>query len=164
MQDLTPLYTPYTRKVFHFMIFTMASIIQLSWRLPGVIVFGCVVALIVLYAVWRGDGHPLYEALARPTDAPRRTLFVVVPLFTTIAGGLASNALFPGSAYIGYLVCGWGDAVGEPAGSRWGRRAYRVPSLSGVPAVRTIEGSLAVFAVGSAAAFIGLAVKGDDLI
>src|ERR1700730_8968474 len=97
MQDLTPLYTPYTRKVFHFMIFTMASIIQLSWRLPGVIVFGCVVALIVLYAVWRGDGHPLYEALARPTDAPRRTLFVVVPLFTTITGGLASNALFPGS-------------------------------------------------------------------
>lgn len=153
--------TPYTRKVFHFLIFSLASAVQLVWRLPGVVVFGTVVTLIVLYAVWRAEGYPLYEALARPTDAPHRSLFVVVPLLTTIAGGLTSNILFPATAFVGYLVCGSGDAVGEPVGSRWGRHPYRVPSLSGVPAVRTLEGSLAVFLVGSGAAFLGLLARGE---
>jgi phytol kinase len=151
---------PYTRKVFHFLIFTMASAVHIAWQLPGVVVFGVVVTLIVLYAVWRGDGNPLFEALARPTDAPHRARFVIIPLLTTIAGGLTSNLLFPSTAYVGYLVCGSGDAVGEPVGSRWGKHAYRVPSLSGVPAVRTLEGSLAVFVVGSLAAFLGLLANG----
>ena len=87
--------TPYTRKVFHFLIFTMASIVQLRWQFPGVVVFGTIVSLVVLYAVVRGAGYPLYEALARPTDAPHRSLYIIVPLFTTIAGGLISNILFP---------------------------------------------------------------------
>jgi phytol kinase len=154
--------TPYTRKVFHFLIFTMASVVHIAWRLPGVVVFGTVVTLVVLYAVWRGDGYPLFEGLARPTDAPRRALFVVVPLLTTVAGGLTSNLLFPATAYVGYLVCGWGDAVGEPVGTRWGRHAFQVPSLSGVRATRTLEGSLAVFLVGSAAAFGGLLASGTE--
>jgi phytol kinase len=128
-----------------------------------VVVFGCVVTVIVLYAVWQGDGHPLFEAMARPTDAPHRALFVVVPLLTTMVGGLVSNILFPATAYVGYLVCGSGDAVGEPVGTRYGRRAYRVPSLGGVPAVRTLEGSLAVFLVGSLAAFLGWLVRGNPL-
>ena len=62
---------------------------------------------------------------------------------------------------MGYLVCGSGDAVGEPVGTRWGRHPYRVPSLSGVPALRTLEGSLAVFLVGSAAASLGLLAQGN---
>jgi phytol kinase len=125
-----------------------------------VTVLGVVTTGIVLYAVGRGDGHPLYEALARPTDAPRRTLFIIVPLATTALGGIATNTFFPGYAFIGYLVCGWGDAVGEPVGSRWGRHRYRVPSLSGVPATRSFEGSAAVFMVGSAAAMIGFVSSG----
>src|SRR5690606_20507341 len=72
--------TPYTRKVFHFTIFTAASVIQLLGGVGGVVVFGSVVALIVLFAVWRGEKHPFYEALARPNDVPRRTLFIIVPL------------------------------------------------------------------------------------
>ena len=151
--------TPYTRKIFHFLIFTMASVVQLAWQLPGVVVFGSVVTIIVLYSVWRGAGHPLYEALARPSDAPRRSFFVVVPLLTTILGGVVSNLLFPATAYIGYLVCGSGDAVAEPVGTRWGKHAYRVPSLRGVPALRTLEGSLAVFLVSTAAAFLGLLAR-----
>ncbi|MGH7472026.1 MAG: hypothetical protein ACRENP_29095 [Longimicrobiales bacterium] len=153
--------TPYTRKIFHFLIFTMASVVHIAWQLPGVVVFGVVVTLIVLYAVWRGDGYPLFEALARPTDAPHRARFVVIPLLTTIAGGLTSNILFPATAYVGYLVCGSGDAVGEPVGTRWGKHVFRVPSLSGVPAVRSLEGSMAVFLVGSLAAFLGLLAKGS---
>ena len=48
-------------------------------------------------AVWRSEGFPFYEAIARPSDAPQRTLFVLVPLATTAVGGVASNLLF-GSA------------------------------------------------------------------
>ena len=147
--------TAYTRKIFHFAIFSMATAIHLVWRLPGVTGFGIVVTAYVLFAVLRGDGFPLYEALARPSDAPRRSLFIIVPLLTTMLGGIATNSFFPSVAFIGYLVCGWGDAVGEPVGSRWGKHVYRVPSLSGVPATRSIEGSVAVFVVGSVAAVIG---------
>ena len=152
--------TAYTRKLFHFSIFTMATVVHLIWRLPGVTVLGIVTTAIVLYAIYRGDGFPLYEALARPSDSPRRTLFIVVPLVTTALGGIATNTFFPGYAYIGYLVCGWGDAVGEPVGSRWGRHRYRVPSLSGVPATRSVEGSTAVFVVGAAAAIAGFITFG----
>ncbi len=60
-------------------------------------------------------------------------------------------------------VAGWGDASAEPVGSRWGRHPYRVPSLAGVPARRTWEGSAAVLLVGSAAAAVGLAASGSGL-
>lgn len=152
--------TAYTRKIFHFSIFTMATVVHIVWRLPGVTVLGLVTTSLVLYAVRRGNGFPFYEALARPADAPHRTLFIIVPLLTTMIGGIATNTFFARFAYIGYMVCGWGDAVGEPVGSRWGRHQYRVPSLSGVPARRSLEGSLAVFLVGSAAALVGFYAYG----
>jgi phytol kinase len=152
--------TAYTRKIFHFLVFTAVSVVHLVWRLPGVTVFGIVATLIVSYAVVRGAGFPLYEALARPNDAPHRTLFIIVPLVTTALGGIATNSFFASYAYIGYLVCGWGDAVGEPVGSRWGRHRYNVPSLAGVKAQRSIEGSVAVLVTGAMAAAIGLSAAG----
>ena len=151
---------PYTRKIFHFAIFTMAGVIQLTVGLPGVVIFGCVVSAAVLWAIYRGDSFPLYEALARPSDRPRRTLFIVVPLLTTALGGVLANVLFAHVAFVGYLVCGWGDALGEPIGTRWGKHRYRVPSLAGVPATRSIEGSSAVLLAGAPAAFLGLVVGG----
>lgn len=154
---------PYTRKIFHFAIFTMAGAVHLLWGLPGVATFGGVVALAVLYATLRGDGHPFYEAMARPSDAPRRTLFILVPLATTALGGIAGNLLFGDFALIGYLVAGWGDAVGEPVGTRWGRHRYRVPSLARVEATRSLEGSAAVLLVGTLAATIGLVAWGYDV-
>lgn len=153
---------PYTRKVFHFIIFTAAAGVHLGWGLPGVLVFGTVVAAVVLYATLRGDGYAFYEALARPTDAPHRTLFILVPLATTALGGLTSNVLFGDLAFVGYLVAGWGDAVGEPVGTRWGRHRYRVPSLAGVPATRSLEGSGAVLGMGVLAALLGLLLGGFD--
>ena len=152
--------TAYTRKLFHFLVFTAVSVVHLIWHLPGVTVFGIVSTLLVGYAVLRGDGFPFYEALARPADAPRRSLFIIVPLITTAAGGIVSNSFFPTFAYVGYLVCGWGDAVGEPVGSRWGKHMYRVPSMAGVSAQRSLEGSAAVFVVGSIAAIVGLIAGG----
>lgn len=155
--------TAYTRKIFHFSVFTVASILHIIWHLPAVTVLGITMSIIVVHAVRRGKGHPLFEALARPKDEPHRAMFVIVPLITTAIGGIATNTFFPQVAYIGYLVCGWGDAVGEPVGSKWGKHPYRVPSLSGVPAERTLEGSTAVFVVGSFAAVMGLLAMGEPV-
>ncbi len=146
----------YTRKLFHFAIFTAAALVHAVWALPGTIVFGTVVALIVVRAVAAGDGYPLYEAMARDRDRPHRTLFILVPLVTTAVGGLASALLAGPYAAVGYLAAGWGDAVGEPVGARWGRHSYRVPSLAGVPAFRTWEGTAAVFAVASVGSALAL--------
>jgi phytol kinase len=150
----------YSRKGFHFLIFTMAGVLQVMGGLPAVMLFGGLVSLIVLYAVARGEGFPFYEALARPDDAPRRTLFVLVPLITTAVGGLLANLLFGATAIVGYLVGGWGDAVGEPVGRAIGRHRYRVPSFGGVPATRSLEGSAAVLIAGSLAAITGLLLRG----
>lgn len=156
--------TPYTRKIFHFAVFTAASLVQIAWGLPGVTVFGSVISLVVLYLVARGEGYPAYEALARPSDAPHRRRFVLIPLLTTALGGGVANLAFPGFAWVGYLVCGWGDAVGEPVGTRWGRHRYRVPSMAGIPATRSLEGSTAVLLVGALAAFLGLLAVGREPI
>jgi phytol kinase len=152
--------TSFTRKVFHFVIFTLASVVQLAWGFPAVMLFGAVVAAVVLYAVARGEGHPFYEAMARPSDAPHRTLFVLVPLLTTALGGVLANVFFGPTAFVGYLVGGWGDAVGEPVGTAWGRHRYSVPTLAGVRATRSFEGSAAVLLVGAIAASAGLVIAG----
>lgn len=150
--------TPYTRKIFHFTIFTAAGLLQIIHGLPAVVIFGSVTSAIVLFAVWRGDGFPFYEAMARQTDAPRRTLFILIPLVTTALGGVVSNLFFPAWAFVGYLVCGWGDAVGEPAGTKWGAHRYSVPSMLGVRSTRSVEGSLAVFVAGTLATAAALAL------
>lgn len=146
----------YTRKTFHFVVFTAAAVVHASWGLPGTNVYGAVVALLVLAGVLAGDGNPFYEALARESDRPHRSLFIVVPLVMTAVGGLASALVAGSYAVVGYLVAGWGDAVGEPVGSRWGKHRYKVPSLGGVPAERSFEGSAAVFLAAWLAAAIAL--------
>jgi phytol kinase len=151
---------PYTRKIFHFIILSAALVVQLRWGFAGTIVYGSVVAAGVLLAVARGAGNPFYEALARDTDAPHRTLFILIPLATTALGGMLANALFPAWAHVGYMVVGWGDAVGEPVGTAHGRHRYRVPSLAGVAATRSLEGSAAVLVASVAAAAIALLASG----
>ena len=145
--------TPDTRKIFHFLVFSGALLVQVAWGSPGTVAYGSAVALLVLGAVLRGEGNPLFEAVARPSDRPRRGLFVVVPLVSTAVGGVAANLLTGDFALVGYLVAGWGDAVAEPVGVRWGRHPYRVPSLAGVTAHRSVEGSAAVLVAGTAAAW-----------
>ena len=152
--------TPYTRKIFHFLIFTTAAIFQFRFGLTLVVLFSCIVSIFVLAAVLAGEGFVFYEALARETDRPYRTLFVLIPLFTTALGGVLINIFFVKFSFIGYLVGGWGDAVGEPVGTRWGRHRYAVPSLMGVRAQRSLEGSAAVLLVSTAVAFSGLYLYG----
>ena len=63
--------------------------------------------------------------------------------------------IFGPIAVAGYLVTGLGDAIGEPAGTMFGKHHYRVRSLSSVPATRSLEGSSAVFIMSAVA--IGVA-------
>lgn len=137
--------TGYTRKVFHFIIFGTVAALQWTRGTPAVCIFSAMCTLVVFFAVWKGPGNLFYEALAREKDEPHRTYFVLLPYFTTLAGGLASSILFGRFALVGYLVTGLGDAIGEPAGTMLGRHNYRVWSLSSVPATRSLEGSAAVF-------------------
>lgn len=150
----------YTRKIFHFYIFTMAGILHLTGGLPAVVLFGVIASGCVFYALLQGDNHPFYEAMARPKDAPHRSFFIIVPLATTAVGGLLSSLFFRQFAYLGYFVGGWGDAVGEPVGAKWGNLRYKVPSLLGVSATRSLEGSFAVLIAGSLVAFLGLSAVG----
>lgn len=137
--------TGYTRKVFHFLIFGTVVALHGLWGTPGVCVFGGMTSVVIAYALLRGSGHVMYEAIARETDAPRRTYYIVIPYFATLIGGLLSNILFPATAVFGYLVTGLGDAVAEPVGTRFGKHKYRVPAAGGVKAIRSVEGSSAVF-------------------
>ena len=136
--------TGYSRKIFHFLIFASVALIHAIWGTPMVCLVGGMASLVILYALWRGSGNLLYEAMAREKDSPHRTYFIVSPYFATLIGGLASNMLFGHAALVGYLVTGVGDAIGEPVGTRFGKHTYRVPSFKGVKSIRSHEGSAAV--------------------
>ena len=136
---------PYTRKIFHFIIFSAAGLLQYYYGLQAVSLMGGMVFLLVLIAVFFGDKIWFYQALARETDAPHQKKFIILPLLATAIGGIIANILFTETAFIGYFVGGWGDAIGEPVGTRWGKHRYTVPTLFGVKATRSLEGSSAVF-------------------
>lgn len=150
----------YTRKIFHAVVFTTAAAVHAGLQLPGTLVFGTLIAGLVLAAVVKGEGQPFYEAMARDRDRPHRSLFIVIPMVTTAVGGLAASLLAGPFAAVGYLAAGWGDAVGEPVGARWGRHPYKVPSLAGVPATRTVQGSLAVLVVATIGSGVALVTLG----
>jgi len=52
--------TPYTRKIFHFAIFTVATILHAVGGYAEVNAFACGVDAVVLFACARGDGFLLY--------------------------------------------------------------------------------------------------------
>jgi len=147
--------TGYTRKLFHVLIFTTAVFVQAIGGFWAVCVFGSMVALVVGFAVFRGQGDRLYEALAREQDGQDRTYYIVVSYFATMIGGMTSNIIFGPLAVVGYLVGGLGDAAGEPAGVRWGRHPYKVGAI----VTKTFEGSLAVLAASVVALLIGVAIS-----
>jgi phytol kinase len=153
---------PFTRKIFHFLIFTMAAGLQPAFGLSSVILFGFVAGLTILYAVLRGAGFPFYEAIARTTDAPHSTFFVTVPFLSTAVGGVAANIISIHYAPIGYLITGWGDAVAEPVGLRWGRHRYKVPALDGIRVTRSLEGSLSILIVGGLVTYFWCLMTGMD--
>jgi|GEM_PF-154536 len=151
---------PYTRKIFHFLIFSFASFLLIAAGFPVLILFGTIVTICVIYAIYSGQGFPFYEAIARPTDAPYRTIYVVIPLLMTGLGGLLGILFFGKLAAVGILISGWGDAVGEPVGTLWGRHKYRVPAFGHLTINRSLEGSLAIALVGILGALFGMIFAG----
>lgn len=146
----------YTRKVFHFLIFSTAGVCHIYGGLPVVMLFGSMVAVMVLITVWRFPESAFFKAMARPKDHPHEKWFILLPLAMTALGGLLSNLFFGAWALVGYWVAGWGDALGEPVGVKWGRHPYLVPSPGGLRIYRSLEGSLAVFTAGLLAACLAL--------
>jgi len=148
--------TGYSRKVFHFLIFASAAVVQTFFSLRILCLFGAMVSLVIFFALVQGEGHALYEAIAREKDAPHRTYFILVPYLATLIGGIVSNIYFSQMAVVGYLVTGLGDAIAEPVGTRFGKHEYTVPSFKGVKSTRSVEGSLAVFLASLAAIVLSL--------
>lgn len=137
--------TGYTRKVFHFLIFGSAVIIQSRWGTPAMCLFGGMTSIVILLALIRGERSLLYEAIARESDAPHRSWYVVAPYIATLIGGIVSHVYFgPGAATVGLLVTGIADAVAEPIGTRFGKHPYSVFTLTKTACTRTFEGSAAV--------------------
>jgi phytol kinase len=146
--------TNYTRKIFHFIIFSAAGVIGIFSGLQGVIVFGSVAGIFIMIIINFGIGNLFYEGLAREQDSPHRSFYLIVPFVATAAGGFLNNLLIGQFAIIGYLVAGWGDAAGEPVGVRFGKHKYKVPTVAKVVCYRTYEGSLAIFIVSTTAIVI----------
>lgn len=151
------LYTAYTRKIFHIVIFASATAIQVTGGMRSLCLFGVATSLAIFAAIWCGPGNLAYEAIARESDAPQRTYYVLVPYFATFLGGVTANILFGHAAIVGYLVTGLGDAIGEPVGARWGRHRYHPPGRA-KEFSRSVEGSIAVWGVSTMAAAVGLSV------
>jgi len=93
-----------------------------------------------------GPFRYIFAGYARPEDAPHEALHVWVSWAAAIGGLLALELLAgPVVARQGALMLGVADALGEPIGSRFGRRWFHVPNLvRGRRARRSMEGSLAV--------------------
>jgi len=153
--------TGYTRKVFHFGIFFTVALLQATSGTRAVCLFGAMTTMVIAFALLRGSGDFLYEAIAREKDAPHRTHYIVVPYCATLIGGVLSTIWFGPAALAGFLVTGVGDAIGEPAGTRFGQHTYRVPALRGVACTRSWEGSLAVFIVSFLAIVLTFTVLPD---
>ena len=151
--------TGYTRKLFHFMIFGSVVVVNGLSGLAGVCVFGMMTTCVIAHAIVRGEGNPLYEAMAREKDAPYRTRYIIEPYLATLLGGVLANVLFPQTVVFGYLVAGLGDAVAEPVGTRFGKHRYRVATFDGIAAERSLEGSASVLVVSWAALFACLCLS-----
>lgn len=150
--------TGYSRKIFHLLTFVSAGALQVAGGLSLVCLFGVMTTLVLGHALLRGAGCAGYEAIARESDAPHRTYHVVVSYLATLIGGVLSNLAAGPFALCGYLVCGLGDAAGEPVGARWGRHWYPVPARSGTKARRSLEGSAGVLVVSTLSLFAAAAI------
>lgn len=138
----------FTRKLFHFLVFSTAVVYKFYFSIPGVFILGWAVTAVVFYALWKGEKSVGFKALARPKDAPYEKRYIIYPYLATFAGGVVVNMFFePPAVMAAFLVAGLGDAIGEPVGTLWGKHPYKVPSWGGISSVRTLEGSSAVYLV-----------------
>jgi len=139
--------TGYTRKVYHFLIFISAAIINLIFGFSGVCLFGIIVSCFIFYALLRRNTSGLYQALARETDYPNSTLYIIIPYLSTLTGGILINFFFPNYVIIGYLICGIADASGEVIGTMYGKHFFRVKLFNIHNSVKSLEGSSSILII-----------------
>lgn len=147
-----------TRKLFHLMVFCGAGALRTFAPISAVVAYGAWGVLLILYAIRRGTGYPLFESVARPEDGEQRGLNIFFSLVSTGAGGVLAHLLVGQAAVVSYLVGGCGDAMGEPIGIRWGK--HPLPLRSKLLGRRTVEGSLGVLTGSFVAAMGGLMLLG----
>ena len=97
-----------TRKSFHFRYLFSSAFIQWFWGMPTLCYFGLITSFVVFYVVLKGPVSPMFKALARESDEPHETHFVLVPWFATFLGGVIGNVFFQPFAILGYLIVGFG--------------------------------------------------------
>jgi dolichol kinase len=153
----------YTRKINHFAIFFLPLALDLvftyqkstSTKVVALLVGISSLAIFVkpLRERIRAAGV-MFVSFDRPEDRPHTLLWlttqylaaavVIIPLVAYLSSiGQAKLALIP------VLINGLGDGLAEPVGVRFGRTKYRTRALfSDKLYVRSIEGSLCVFAFG----------------
>jgi len=153
--------TNYTRKITHISNFTFLMALTFFGGYTASFIFGILMIVYGIVIIIAGDGNIFYEAVAREQDEPYRAFYLIVPSLATIIAVLFNRTVFGDYANLGYLVAGWGDAVGEPIGVRFGTHRYKVPTLTGIACTRSIEGSAAVFTMSSVAAAFSMAVLLD---
>ena len=137
--------TGYTRKIFHFLVFTSAAAINYIWGFSGVCLFGIVISTFIFFAVYQQESSNLYKSLAREKDVPHQTLYILIPYFSTLFGGLSINLFFPEYVALGYLICGIADASGEVVGTKFGKHSFTVKTIGKHMPEKSIEGSASVF-------------------
>lgn len=139
------LLTGYTRKTYHFLIFISAAVINLVFGFTGVCLFGIIVSCFIFYALIRRKSSGLYLALARESDHPNSALYVIIPYFSTLTGGILINYFFPDLVILGYLICGVADASGEVIGTTFGKHTFKVRIFNIHKSMKSLEGSGSVF-------------------
>lgn len=136
----------YTRKIFHFVAFGSIAAFLGYAPLNVTIVFIIIGSLSVGVACLSGNTFSWFNGIRRKSDYPNETLYVLLPLLSTILWLTGGAALFERSIMvIGTMCVAIGDAVAEPIGVRFGKHKYDVYSLIGNTSQRSLEGSLSVF-------------------
>ena len=141
---------PYTRKIFHFGSLQRRG--RVSTRRGGsggTNSYGAAVAGAGTWWHWSPEGRE--TACLRSAGQGDGPADGVASLCSFLSWRQPWAAWAPlcglGSyAAVGYLVAGWGDAVGEPVGTRFGRHPYRVPfTRRRARGPHASKGSMAVF-------------------
>ena len=136
----------YTRKIFHFVAFGSTAIFLKYAPLNTTLVLIIIGALSVGIACLAGNAFSWFNGIRRTSDYPNETLYVVLPLLSTIVWLTIGAILFDRFIMIIGTICvAIGDAIAEPIGVKFGKHKYNVFSLTGNTSQRSLEGSLSVF-------------------
>jgi hypothetical protein len=144
------------RRLAHVGVFSGAAAVHLWWGFWGVVTYGLTLSFLLLCSHLLCPGGGPIAALQKTSSPPSLKTEVLVPYAATALGGVTTTLLLGDLAMVGYLVCGWGDPAGAWLGRTAGRRRILPPFRPKVGEEKTVLGSVGVFGVGAAGAFVAL--------